>query len=195
MVRFFIGIVTYQVVPLSGEKKNQISTALASVVRLTEPPGYLNVPPAKATVRAAVPSLVRTSVKDVPLFDVLLAEASVNVQLPVRVAVNTLPSSQSIVTAVPVSPRAVTSSENTPEKNTLESIEITVFALAFCIPVVILGVVSAGLVAKTKEPVPVSSVTAVARLALEGVPRKSATPEPNEVIPVPPLATGRVPVT
>ena len=62
-------------------------------------------------------------------------------------------------------------------------------------PVVILGVVRAGLVAKTKEPVPVSSVTAVARLALEGVPRKVATPEPNEVIPVPPFATGSVPVT
>jgi hypothetical protein len=126
---------------------------------------------------------------------VLLAEAKVNVQFPVRVAVNTLPSSQSIVTAVPVSPKAVTSSENAPEKNTLESIEITVAALAFWIPVVILGVVRAGLVAKTKEPVPVSSVTAEARLAEDGVPRKSATPEPKEVIPVPPLATGSVPVT
>ena len=68
-------------------------------------------------------------------------------------------------------------------------------ALAFWIPVVILGVVRAGLTLKTATPVPVSSVKAVARLALEGVPRKSATPEPNEVIPVPPLATGNVPVT
>jgi hypothetical protein len=104
-------MVTYHVVPLSGEKKNQISVALASVVRLTEPPGYLNVPPAKATVLEAVPSLVSTKVNDVALFAVLLAEAKVNVQLPVRVAVNTLPSSQSIVTAAPVLPKAVTSSE------------------------------------------------------------------------------------
>ena len=62
-------------------------------------------------------------------------------------------------------------------------------------PVVIWGVVMAGLTLNTATPVPVSSVKAVARFALEGVPRKSATPEPNEVIPVPPLATGSVPVT
>ena len=117
--------------PLSGEKKNQMSVALAVVVRLTEPPGYLKVPPAKATVLDGVASLVSTNVKDVALFDVLLAEANVNVQLPVRVAVNTLPSSQSIVTVVPVLPKAVTSSENAPAKNVLESIEITVAALAF----------------------------------------------------------------
>ena len=146
-------------------------------------------------MRSAVPSLVRTNVNEVARFDVLFAEDSVNVQFPVRVAVNTLPSSQSIVLAVPVSPNAVTPSEKTPEKNTLESIEITVAALAFWIPVVILGVVRAGLVAKTKEPVPVSSVTAEAKLALEGVPRKVAIPEPKDVIPVPPLATGSVPVT
>jgi hypothetical protein len=172
-----------------------MSTSFAPVLREILPPGYLNVPPDRTTVLDAVPSLVRINVKDVALFAVLLAEAKVNVQLPVRVAVNTLPSSQSIVTAVPVLPIAVTSSENAPAKNVLESIEITVAALAFWIPVVILGVVRAGLVAKTKEPVPVSSVTAVARLALEGVPNQVATPEPNEVMPVPPLATGRVPVT
>ena len=122
---------TYHVVPLSGEKKKYISVALASVVRLIEPPGYLNVPPANATVLEAVASLVRSNVNDVALFDVLLAEANVKVQLPVRVAVNTLPSSQSMVTAVPVLPIAVTSSENAPAKNVLESIEITVAALAF----------------------------------------------------------------
>jgi len=57
------------------------------------------------------------------------------------------------------------------------------------------GVTKVGLVASTKEPVPVSSVTAAARFALDGVPRNVATPVPSEVIPVPPLATGRVPVT
>src|SRR6056300_1685799 len=124
-------MLTYQVVPLSGEKKNQISVALASSVLLTDPPGYSNVPPAKATVLEAVASLVRINVKEVALLDVLLGVANVIVALPVSVAVNTLPSSQSIVTAVPVLPKAVTSSEKTPEKNTLESIESTVFALAF----------------------------------------------------------------
>ena len=56
------------------------------------------------------------------------------------------------------------------------------------------GVTSVGELANTNEPVPVSSVTAAAKLALEGVPKKSATPEPKDVIPVPPLATGNVPV-
>ena len=113
----FIGIVTYHVVPPSGEKKNQISIALASVVRLREPPGYLNVPPARATVLSGVPSLASTNVNEVARFDVILGVANVNVQLPFRVAVNTLPSLQSIVWAVPVLPIAVTWSENVPEKN------------------------------------------------------------------------------
>ncbi len=57
------------------------------------------------------------------------------------------------------------------------------------------GVTNVGLLANTKAPVPVSSDTAAARLAELGVPRKVATPEPKLVIPVPPLATGKVPVT
>lgn len=52
-----------------------------------------------------------------------------------------------------------------------------------------------GVVANTSEPDPVSSVTAAARFAEDGVPSHVATPAPNEVIPVPPLATGKVPVT
>ena len=57
------------------------------------------------------------------------------------------------------------------------------------------GVTNVGLVANTKDPEPVSSVTAAARFALDGVPKKVATPAPKEVKPVPPLATGRVPST
>jgi hypothetical protein len=57
------------------------------------------------------------------------------------------------------------------------------------------GVTKVGDVAKTNEPVPVSSVTAASRLAELGVPRKVATPVPKDVMPVPPLATGSVPLT
>jgi hypothetical protein len=57
------------------------------------------------------------------------------------------------------------------------------------------GVTKVGLVAKTNAPEPVSSVTAEAKFADVGVVRNVATPVPNEVIPVPPLATARVPVT
>jgi len=57
------------------------------------------------------------------------------------------------------------------------------------------GVTNVGLVAKTKAPEPVSPVTAAAKFALEGVAKNVATPVPKLVMPVPPLATGRVPVT
>lgn len=46
------------------------------------------------------------------------------------------------------------------------------------------GVTSVGLVAKTNDPVPVSSVIALARLALLGVPKNVATPAPNPLMPV-----------
>ena len=46
------------------------------------------------------------------------------------------------------------------------------------------GVTKVGLVANTNEPEPVSSVTELAKLALEGVPKKVATFEPNPLTPV-----------
>ena len=52
-----------------------------------------------------------------------------------------------------------------------------------------LGVTSVGLLAITSAPDPVSSLTAAARFALDGVPRNVATPEPRLVSPVPPFAT------
>lgn len=57
------------------------------------------------------------------------------------------------------------------------------------------GVTNVGLLAKTSAPDPVSSVMADARLAELGVPKNVAIPDPNDVMPVPPLATGSVPVT
>jgi hypothetical protein len=46
------------------------------------------------------------------------------------------------------------------------------------------GVTKVGLVANTKEPVPVSSVTAEIRFADDGVPKKVATPVPKPLTPV-----------
>jgi hypothetical protein len=46
------------------------------------------------------------------------------------------------------------------------------------------GVTKVGLVAKTNPPVPVSSVTAVRRFALEGVAKNVATPVPKPETPV-----------
>jgi hypothetical protein len=48
------------------------------------------------------------------------------------------------------------------------------------------GVTSVGLLENTNEPEPVSSVTAAAKFALDGVPKNVAIPAPNEFIPVPP---------
>ena len=48
-----------------------------------------------------------------------------------------------------------------------------------------------GAVPNTKEPVPVSSVTAANKFAEDGVPKNVATPVPKEVIPVPPEAGKR----
>ena len=45
----------------------------------------------------------------------------------------------------------------------------------------------------TSAPLPVSSVTAAARFALDGVPSQVATPAPSDVMPVPPLPTGTTP--
>ena len=106
---------------MSGEKKNQISTAFASVVLLIDPPGYLKVPPESTTVLPAVPSLVKINVNEVALLAVLFGVDRVNVQFPVSVAVTTLPVLQFIVLAVPVAPKAFTSSEKAPEKKLLES--------------------------------------------------------------------------
>jgi hypothetical protein len=56
------------------------------------------------------------------------------------------------------------------------------------------GVVNVGLVANTKTPEPVSSDTTALKFAEVGVPNHVATPVPKLVIPVPPDATGNVPV-
>ena len=48
-----------------------------------------------------------------------------------------------------------------------------------------IGVTRVGEVANTKEPVPVSSVTALIKLALDGVAKNVATPVPSPLTPVP----------
>ena len=55
--------------------------------------------------------------------------------------------------------------------------------------------VNVGDPAKTAAPVPLSSVSAAARLADDGVPHQVEMPVPSDVTPVPPLATASVPVT
>jgi hypothetical protein len=76
--------------------------------------------------------------------------------------------------------------------------ELTNEVVAICVVLVPLAAVGAkgvpakvGEVANTKEPVPVSSVTAAAKFAEDGVPKNVATPVPKDVIPVPPEAGKR----
>ena len=109
----FIEMLPYHVVPLFGVKKTHTSTALAAVERdnVAAPPGNTNDPPAHATVRLGVASFVRISVNDEPRLELALEFDSVKVQLPVSVAVKTLPKVRSIVAAVPELPNATTLSE------------------------------------------------------------------------------------
>lgn len=65
-----------------------------------------------------------------------------------------------------------------------------VLSRAKVVDAVVSDVVILGLVPNTSTPVPVSSVMAAARLADDGVPSQVATLAPNDVMPVPPLATG-----
>ena len=90
-----------------------MSIAPAVVVRdnVAAPPGNLNDPPVHATERLGVASFVKISVKDEPRLELAFEFANVKVQLPVSVAVKTLPALRLIVMAVLVLPSATTSSE------------------------------------------------------------------------------------
>jgi hypothetical protein len=77
--------------------------------------------------------------------------------------------------------------------NAFTVVAVVLKTLNVVLPVVI-PVVKTGDVPNTNAPEPVSSVIAAAKFALDGVPNQVAIPEPNEVIPVPPDATGNVPV-
>jgi hypothetical protein len=195
---FAIGMLTYQVVPLFGVKKNQMSVALAVVVLVTAPPGYLNVPPLQATVRPAVPSFVRIRVNDDARLELALEFDSVKVQFPVSVAVNTLPNVRSMVCAVPVLPSAVTLSEKTASKNSFvvnrpASAWLAVLKIiASLVPEpLVLWIVSVEL---ADVPPLMSGVKML--VPNVGDVLSTTLPEPVDVlVPVPPLATGSVPVT
>jgi hypothetical protein len=67
----------------------------------------------------------------------------------------------------------------------IEPVNEAVTEVAIIVPVpVIVGDIIAGLVPNTNAPVPVSPVTAAAKLADVGVPKKVATPVPNPDTPV-----------
>ena len=93
-------------------------------------------------------------------------------------------------TPVAIVPTAVNEDVTTPLLRTVPVNELELYPVQFVktplVGVPSKGVTKVGLVANTNDPLPVSSVTAVAKLALDGVPRKVATPAPKEVIPVPP---------
>ena len=154
--------------------------AAEAVIALVPPLAMGNVPvtpvvSGKPVQEVNVPDegTPNTGVVNVGDVSVLFVSVSV-VALPTKVSVAT----GSVSTEVPaVAP------DNTVVVPDVEPLNLT--------PVV----PNVGSVANTREPEPVSSVRAVAKLADDGVPKNVATPVPKLVIPVPPLATGRVPVT
>ena len=116
---------------------------------------------------------------------------SFNVGLPESVIVRAASPSdhESVRPAVKTSAVANVRSNAAPDDLMLSPVK------ELAVPPLIAGVARLGVLANTNAPLPVSSVTAAARLALDGVPSQVATPAPSEVMPVPPLATGRVPLT
>jgi hypothetical protein len=140
---------------------------------------------------AAVPVMfVPTSAEGVPRAGVTSVGLVANTNAPVPVS--------SVTAAARFALEGVARKVATPEPRPLTPVEIgrpVAFVKVALDGVPRAGVTSVGLLANTKAPVPVSSDTAAARLAELGVPKKVATPAPKLVIPVPPLATGKVPVT
>lgn len=103
---FLTAIFPNQVVPEFAVKNTQTSVAFAVVVRdkAADPPGNWKEPPDQATDLPGVASLVKINVKEFTgaVF------ATVKVQLPVRLAVKTVPELRSMVLAVLVLPNATT---------------------------------------------------------------------------------------
>jgi len=140
---------------------------------------------------AAVPVMfVPTSAEGVPKAGVTSVGLVANTNAPVPVS--------SVTAAARFALEGVARKVATPEPRPLTPVEIgrpVAFVKVALDGVPRAGVTSVGLLANTKAPVPVSSDTAAAKFAELGVPKKVATPAPKLVIPVPPLATGKVPVT
>ena len=148
----------------------EIVTSNAALVSLT----------LKLVKLSAVPALISGAV------NVLLAKVSV----PVKVAKVPVVGKVNVVVLVVV---------NVVEKaplvaNVLPSAKVKVALEAGAVIATLLtlvavatpntGVTNVGVLANTKAPVPVSSVMALAKLALLGVPKNVATPVPNPLIPV-----------
>ena len=118
----------------------------------------------------------------VPVLTIVAITGDVNVLL-VSVSVVVLPTKVSVATGSVRTEVPAVAPDNTVVVPDVEPLNLT--------PVV----PNVGNVANTFAPEPVSSVSAAAKLADVGVPKKVATPVPKLVMPVPPLATGSVPVT
>lgn len=140
-----------------------LSTNISTLFRVLVSVGA--VPPdhftdAGQVTALAVPSQVKAKVKPYAPVGILLKVMLVIAAL--SETWNTLPSAQFSV-SVPL--------------------EIVGAVLVSFSPVIV-GVVIAGLVAKTASPLPVSSVNAAAKFALDGVARKVATLVPSPLTPV-----------
>ena len=151
----------YQVVPPSQVVSTNISTFALVLVKVGEvPPLHLIAAPQVTAL--AVPSIVNARVipNAFPVVGMLLMVSVVIAAF--KLTANTLPSEQFSV-SVPL------------------EIAGAVFVST---KLVIVAVVSVGEVAKTASPVPVSSVNAAAKFALDGVARKVATFVPSPLTPV-----------
>lgn len=151
----------YQVVPPSHVVSTNISTLLLVELSVgAVPPDHFTA--AGQVTARAVPSQVKARVKPYAVPDAGIFEKVIEVIAALSETWNTLPLAQF--------------KASTP-------LEIVGAVLTSFNPVIV-GVVSAGLVAKTFAPEPVSSVNAAAKFADDGVARKVATFVPRPETPV-----------
>ena len=151
----------------------------------------IDVPSAIEVTRVLIPPVVVTVVNEpvvgvmAPTVPLMLIEA-----VPVRLVTVPLvgvPRAPLNSTTAPADPVLTANAAATPVPNPVMPADTGSPVQLVNVPEVGVpnkGVTSVGLVANTKKPDPVSSVTAAARFALVGVPKNVATPVPKEVNPV-----------
>jgi hypothetical protein len=158
---------------------------LPAVVQVKAPVGIKVIVPPVAEIGAGAVMVTMAAVPEIMVTGAVGATVAAEAIVPATAVLAIKPDTSDVALAAP---------------NTGVTITILVLVQAEILPlvtvpntgavmvgVVNVGVANVGLVANTKAPLPVSPVTAVAKLADEGVAKKAATLAPNPLIPV---ATG-----
>ena len=157
----------------------RVTPVVRLVICVTAPPEPVAYPIPAAPELVSAPVAARDVPVAAPMFGVVSVGFVPNTSAPVPVS--------SVQAAAMLTLENVTSIVATPVPNPEMPVETGRPVQFVRMPdagVPRAGVTSVGLVAKTRAPVPVSSVSAAARFALDGVPKNAATPAAMPEMPV-----------